>query len=335
MTQENRPIVGLVMGDAAGIGPEITVKAAVRPEVHRVCRLLVIGDARVIAAAARRFEVSAAVHAVGSPAEASSTPERISVLDLHNLPPEDVVLGQLSAAAARAALEAISRGRRLAESGEIQALVWAPINKQALHMVHYEEPGLKHLLEEMMQDESAQRMVQVGPLRIFGVTPHVALRRACDMITKERVLETIRLAHTTLRRLGFERPRIGVAALNPHGGEGGLFGREEIEEIGPAVETACREGLAVWGPIPGDTIFVRAKNGEFDACIAMYHDQTTMPPKLLGFGSGVSMPLGSPYPTVTTAHGTAFDIAGKGVANPQSLIDALLMAARMAESGRE
>ncbi len=332
---DNRPIIALTMGDAAGIGPEITAKAAARPEVNAVCRLLVIGDAGVMRAALRLIGSDMPVHAVKALAEAEFASGQMEVLDLANVDTKSIPVGQVSAEMARAALEAVTLAVRLAESGQVAGMVSAPTNKQAVHRLKdaYAAAGRLGELEWETLDEVPQRMVQVGPLRIFGVTPHAALRDAIAMLSVELVLENMRLADRTLRRMGFNPPRIAAAAINPHAGEGGLFGREEIDIIGPAVEAARAEGINAFGPISGDTVFVRAKNGEFDGVMGMYHDQTTMPAKLLDFGSGVSMPLDRPYPAVTTAHGTGLDIAGRGIANPQSLVDAILLAAQMAGQG--
>ncbi|MCL5026169.1 MAG: 4-hydroxythreonine-4-phosphate dehydrogenase PdxA [Chloroflexi bacterium] len=327
---DNRPAIALTMGDAAGIGPEITAKAFSRPEVSAACRLLVIGDVGVMRNALKAAGIDVAMHCIKSPSEAVFAEGQMEILDLDNVEADRVPVGKVNPATARAALEAVVTAARLAAAGQVAAMVSAPTNKQAIHMVRDEDAMRESALEWETLDESPRRMVQVGPLRIFGVTPHVSLREAIDMLTVERILDATRLANEALRRMGFAPPRIAVAAINPHAGEGGLFGREEVDIIGPAVEAARAEGIAATGPIPGDTVFVRAKNGEFDGVMAMYHDQTTMPPKLLGFGGGVSVPLDRPYIAVTTAHGTAFDIAGKGIANPQSLVDAILLAAKMA-----
>jgi 4-hydroxythreonine-4-phosphate dehydrogenase len=331
---DKRPIIALTMGDAAGIGPEITLKAAAHSDVTKACRLLVIGSADVLAAAQRYARTSLAIHRVASPSQATFLPGTIDVLDLANLQASEVNIGQLDIKSARAALEAVAVAVHLARSGQVQGMVSAPTNKRSVHMVRKAGGDQSKLPDEETLDETPQRMVQVGPLRIFGVTPHVSLRQAIEMLTVERIMESTRLANQALRRMGFEKPRIAMAAINPHASEGGLFGREELDIIEPAVEAAKREGIAAFGPIPGDTVFVRAKNGEFDGVMAMYHDQTTMPPKLLGFGGGVSMPLGRPYPAVTTAHGTAFDIAGQGIAGCQSLVDAILLAVKMAAAGQ-
>jgi 4-phospho-D-threonate 3-dehydrogenase / 4-phospho-D-erythronate 3-dehydrogenase len=327
---DNRPIIALTMGDAAGIGPEICLKAAARPEVTETCRLLIVGSARVLEVAQSYAGTSLFIHPVTSLAQATFTPGTVEVLDLANLSPEDVTLGQFNLKTARAALEAIASAVTLVRQGQVAGIVSAPTNKRTIHEVRDAGGDRSKLPDEDTLDETPQRMVQVGPLRIFGVTPHVSLREAIDMLSVERILDATRLANRTLKRMGFAEPRIAMAAINPHASEGGLFGREELDIIGPAVEAAQLEGIAAFGPIPGDTVFVRAKNGEFDGVMAMYHDQTTMPPKLLGFGGGVSMPLDRAYVAVTTAHGTAFDIAGKGIAGCQSLVDALVLASKMA-----
>jgi 4-hydroxythreonine-4-phosphate dehydrogenase len=218
----------------------------------------------------------------------------------------------------------------MALKGEIDAIVTAPLNKQAMNEAGYSYAGHTEILAEKTGTKQYAMMLVAKSLRVVHVTTHVSLREACDLITTERVAKTIDLTVRAMRSLGFENPRIAVAGLNPHAGESGIFGREEIEEITPAVEWAKDQGFHTAGPISPDTVFMRAAKGDFDAVVAMYHDQGHIPIKLLGFGEGVNLTLGLPIIRTSVDHGTAFDIAGKGVADPQSLVEAIRLAAEMA-----
>ncbi len=327
---DDRPIVGITLGDASGIGPELVARLLARPETYTLGRPLVLGDAAILRWGADVAGVRLEVRAVDGPEGARFAPGVAEVVDHALLTPDAVALGRASAEVGRATAAYSRTAVALARSGRIQAVVSAPSSKEGLHLAHPEYESDAALFAGLSGAEAIQGMIGVGALRVFTVTQHVALARVAGLVTKERVLAVIRCAHRYLPALGAPRARIGVAGLNPHAGDGGLFGREEIEQIGPAVETARAEGTDAVGPLPDDTIFVRANRGDFDAVVAMYHAQANVPVKLLGFGRGVSATLGLPFPRVTTAHGTGFDVAGKGVADPGSLIDAYELAARLA-----
>ena len=337
----NTPILGITMGDPAGIGPEITAKALADPVVRKAARLLVIGDARVMTTAARLARADLAVRPLGRLADATWAPHLVEVLDLGNADPAAFAVGRVSALCGRAAYEYIERGVTLALAREIDAIVTAPISKEALAAAGLAHSGHTEILAELTGTRAYAMLLMGRDLRVIHVTTHVALRRVPDLVTRERVLRTIRLGHEAMRRLGLAAPRIAVCGLNPHAGEAGLFGDEEQLTIGPAIAEARVEGIDATGPYPADTLMSRARGGEFDCVVAMYHDQGHTPVKTLGFRydeatktwtgmSGVNVTVGLPILRVSVDHGTAFDRAGRGTANPESMVEAITVAAQMA-----
>jgi len=328
------------MGDPAGIGPEITAQALADPSVRKAARVLVIGDARVMEAAARVARVGLAVRRLARVADLTGEPDTIEVVDLANADPDAFAVGRVSAVCGRAAYEYIERGVALATGGEIDAIVTAPINKEALARAGVPHSGHTEILASLTGARAYAMLLMGRELRVIHVTTHVALRRVPELVTRDRVLRTIRLGHEAMRRLGMPAPRLAVCGLNPHAGEGGLFGDEDGVAIGPAIAEARAEGIDATGPWPADTIMSRAAGGEFDCVVAMYHDQGHVPVKTLGFRyvdatkawvglSGVNVTVGLPILRVSVDHGTAFDRAGQGTANPESMIEAVLVAARM------
>ena len=326
---QTKPIVAITMGDPAGVGPEIAVKALSAEEVYALCRPLVIGDARVLAKAKDILKVSLALRPIAKAADARFEQGTMDVLDLANVELARLEVGKVSPMAGRAAVEYVVKAVELALAGEVDALVTGPINKEAINRAGYDYIGHTELLADLTKTRRCTTMLVAGPLRVTHVTRHVPLRRVADLITRERVLETILVTAEGLGQLGIEHPRLGVAALNPHGGEGGLLGREEIEEIAPAVEEARQRGVDARGPFPADSIFFRALKGEFDAVVAMYHDQGHIPVKVYDFEGSATVTLGLPIVRTSVDHGTAFNIAWKGLANPQSLIEAIKLAVQM------
>ncbi len=328
-----RPIVAITMGDPAGIGPEIALRTVGDPRVERACIPVIIGDGgslervRGICRARRR------IRAVGSPREARGK-GAVEVLDLKNVDPAACPVGVVSAAAGRAAVEYVFKSIELAMGGEIAAAVTAPLNKGAMRQAGFSYDGHTEIYAQKTGTKNYSMLLVVGRLRVLHVSTHVALREAVTRVTRERVLTVIRLAGVAARMLGIRAPRIGVAGLNPHAGEGGLFGREEIEQITPAIEAARAEGFDVHGPVPPDTLFYRARRREFDFVVAMYHDQGHVPLKLVGFDRGVNVTVGLPMIRTSVDHGTAFDIAGTGRARHESLVAATLLAVRMARRWR-
>jgi len=340
MTTIRLPLLGITMGDPAGVGPEITAKALATPEVVSTCRPVVIGDRSVMEATLGVLRSAQRLHAVSRPAECRFEPGTIECLDLANVDAAALPRAQVSAEAGRAAYAYIERAVRLCQSGEIDAMVTAPVNKEALAAAGVQHSGHTEILAKLSATKDFAMLLMGRELKVIHVTTHVALRRVPDLCTQDRVLRVIRLAHQTMNGLGVARPRIAVCGLNPHAGEDGLFGEEEKTHIAPAVEVACREGLDVYGPLPADTLFSRARGGEFDIVVAMYHDQGHVPVKTLGFTyddgrgqwtglSGVNVTVGLPFLRVSVDHGTAFDRAWKGIANPESMLEAIDVAVRM------
>lgn len=338
-----RPVLGVTMGDPAGVGPEIIARAAAEPAVRAACRPVVIGAAATMREALALVGSAQAVHAVSRVADCRWAEGTVEVLDLGNVDMATLPRGEVSAAAGRAAYEYIERSVALVQAGEIDAIVTAPVNKEALAAAGVQHSGHTEILAQLSNTRDFAMLLMGKELKVIHVTTHVALRRVPDLVTRERVLKTIRLAQKTLQGLGQPHGRIAVAGLNPHAGEDGLFGDEEQQQIVPAIEAARAEGLSVTGPLPADTLFSRARGGEFDIVVAMYHDQGHIPVKTLGFEydettkrwtglSGVNVTVGLPFLRVSVDHGTAFDRSWKGVANHESMVEALDVATRMITS---
>ncbi len=332
--------LGITMGDPAGVGPEVIARALARPEVAASCRAVVIGDRSVMAAALELVASPLRLHAVADVAGCRFAPGTLECLDLANVDAATLARGAVSAAAGRAAYAYVETGVALCRAGRIDGIVTAPINKEALAAAGHQHTGHTEILARLSGTEDFAMLLMGRELLVIHVTTHVALRRVPDLVTRERVHRVIRLAQRTLEGLGRPRGRIAVCGLNPHAGEDGLFGDEERREIVPAIEAARREGLDVHGPLPADTLFSRARGGEFDIVVAMYHDQGHVPVKTLGFTydeasgtwtglSGVNVTVGLPFLRVSVDHGTAFDRAWKGVANPESMVEAIEVAGRM------
>ena len=325
----NRPIA-ITLGDPAGIGPEVVLKALRSDRLGGCGDLLAVGDARVLTSLAARLGLAAEVVALDDAALADqhwARPGRvIRVLDLGNADPALFPLGRASALAGRAAMEAIAAATTLTLSGRAAALVTAPINKEATQLAGFHDVGHLEYLARVTGSTEYATMLVTGRLRVVHLTTHYSLREACDRVTQARILGKVRLTHASFASFGFARPRIGVAALNPHGSEGGMFGREELDEIAPAVAAARAEGIDARGPYPADSIFNRAMAGDLDVILAMYHDQGHIPIKVHGFEESVSVALGLPLVRTSVDHGTAFDIAGQGKADATSMIAAIEVA---------
>lgn len=325
----DRPVVGVTMGDGAGVGPEVVAGALVMGEIQGLARCLVIGDAwrleQAIGLTGSRLQVRRCL----DPAEASFEPGVIDVIDL-GLLPRDLPFGRVDPRAGHAAFAYIERAVELALAGRIAAIATAPINKEALHAGGHLYPGHTEILAHLTGTRRYAMLLVTPLLRVIHVTTHCSMRQACDRISRERVLTVIRLGHKILADAGMSSPRIAVAGLNPHAGEGGLFGAEEEQEIAPAIRDAQAEGIDASGPWPGDTVFLRAKNGAFDLVVAMYHDQGHIPVKLMGLETGVNVTVGLPIVRTSVDHGTAFDIAGTGQADPRSMAEAIRLAVQLA-----
>jgi 4-hydroxythreonine-4-phosphate dehydrogenase len=324
-----RPRVGITMGDPAGIGPEVVLKAVAEEEVRAVCQPVIIGDAQLLAHNARTLNLQCGYEIVRRDEEFPSQTDDPIIFHLNNIEGH-VEPGIESGSAGKAAAQYIEAAVELCAAGRIAAIATAPINKRALFLGGYSFPGHTEFLAQLTATDDYAMGFVAENLRIVLISTHVPLSQAIQLVRRERFEKTIRLADQELHRWGIERPRIAVAALNPHGAEGGLFGIEEASEILPAIE-ACkaRDGINVSGPYSADTVFLRASRGEFDAVVACYHDQAMIPVKCLSFGEAVNVTLGLPFIRTSVDHGTAFDIAGKGIAEHSSMIAAIKLAAKL------
>jgi 4-hydroxythreonine-4-phosphate dehydrogenase len=326
----SHPLIAITMGDATGVGPEIIVKALAREEPWAFCRPLVIGDAARLRRAAEICRLAVPVRTVDDVDIAGRERGTIDCLDLA-LIPHDLPFGQLSAVAGDAAYRYVARAVELAATGAVAAICTAPLNKEALHAAGHLYPGHTELLAALTGTPEVSMMLSAPRLRVIHVTTHIGLVDAIARIDASLVERTIRRGHETLARAGIARPRIAVCGINPHAGEGGLFGRgEEAEKIAPAVAAVRADGIDAVGPLAADTVFFRATRGDFDLVVAMYHDQGHGPVKVLGLDAGVNITVGLPVVRTSVDHGTAFDIAGTGVADERSLLEALRQAAELA-----
>ncbi|NSC25194.1 4-hydroxythreonine-4-phosphate dehydrogenase PdxA [Streptomyces albus subsp. chlorinus] len=327
--QHPLPLIGLTMGDGAGIGPEVIVPAVLDPATLGRCRPVVIGDAARLRKAAVILGVECEVAAVDAPADAEFTPGRINVVDL-GLLPDDLPFGKLSPVAGNAAYEYVRRAAELAVADEIDGICTAPLNKEALHAAGHVYPGHTELLAHLTGVEEVSMMLSTEKVKVIHVTTHIGLIDAVSRIEPGLVERTVRRGHEALVRAGDPNPVIGVCGINPHAGENGLFGYgEEEEKIVPALEKLRAEGVDARGPLPADTAFFLASRGDYDLIVAMYHDQGHGPVKVLGIEAGVNLTIGLPVIRTSVDHGTAFDIAGTGKAEAGSMIEALRQAAEL------
>ena len=335
------------MGDPASIGPEITVKALSLEEIYHKCRPLVIGDANVMEAAVRIVgKDGIKIHPVHSVDEALFEPGTIDVYDMGLVDMDQLERGKVSAMAGEAAFRYVEKVIQMALAGEVDGTVTNAFSKEAINLAGHHYSGHTEVYADMTGTKKYTMMLAHENMRGVHVSTHVSLREACERVKKDRVLEVIRIAYQACRNLGIQQPKIGVAGLNPHSGENGLFGREEIEEIIPAIEAANGEGIFAEGPVPPDTVFSKARGGWYDMVVAMYHDQGHIPLKVVGFVynqeqqkwdavAGVNITLGLPIVRASVDHGTAFDQAGQGVANELSLMNAIDYGIRLSKSNRE
>lgn len=323
------PLLGLTVGDPAGIGPEIVLKAMQDPRID-VARLVAIGSLEALRTARAVVPGAPELNPLSDPGEARFAPGTLDVIAV----PSDVAVptGRLSAEAGLIAYEGVERAVALALDGRIDGIVTAPLNKEAIALAGHPYPGHTEILAHLTGTRDFAMMLTALKLRVVHVTTHVGIREMLNRVTTERVLTTIRLAHQALRDMGLAAPSVGVAGLNPHAGEGGLFGDEEGRVIDPAIEQARAEGIDATGPWPADTLFGRAVAGDFDVAIAMFHDQGHIAVKVLGFETGVNATIGLPIVRTSVDHGTAFDIAGTGRANHDSLVEAITVGAAMASA---
>lgn len=331
-----RPIIGITMGDPASIGPEISIKALVNEDIYKKCRPIIIGDAKVMKNAVKTvgMEGKVNINGIKSVEDAAFEPGTIDVYDLDMVDTSKLELGKVSVLGGETAFQCVKKVIELAMNKEIDGTVTNALSKEAINLAGHHYSGHTEIYADFTGTKKYTMMLAFKNLRVVHISTHVSLREACDRVKKERVLDVIRIANDACKSLGIKEPKIAVAGLNPHCGENGLFGNEEIEEISPAIEKAVSEGINAIGPLPADTVYSKALGGWYDIVVAMYHDQGHIPLKALGFVydkdkqewkavEGVNITLGLPIIRASVDHGTAFDHAGKGDANELSLINAI------------
>ncbi len=326
-----KPLIAITMGDPAGIGPEIIAKVFDTGEILSLCRPVIIGHTGVMKKIVEDLHLSVSIRSLKNIAEADPSPGKADVLTAGMVDLASHAWGRPTAASGKAVVEYIKLATTLALERRVDAIVTAPINKEMMNAAGYEFSGHTELLAHLTDTSNYGMLFVGGGLKLILTTIHHALKDVPRLITKDRVLRTIRLANLAMKEFGVTRPRIGVAALNPHASEGGLFGHEELNEILPAVIAARGEGIDASDPIPADTLFYKARNDRYDIVVAMYHDQGLAPLKMLAFGNAVNVTVGLPIIRTSVDHGTAYDIAGKGCADPASLLAAVKLAVQMAD----
>ncbi|RAR41546.1 4-hydroxythreonine-4-phosphate dehydrogenase PdxA [Paenibacillus sp. MDMC362] len=329
---QHKPVIGITMGDAAGVGPEIILKSLMNEEMYHISHPVVIGDVKILERARSFVGSDLTIEAITAD-ELEQVDYRfgtVHVLDL-DLLPADLPIGRVAPEAGHAAFKFLETAIELAKDHKIQAICTAPLNKEALHKGGHKYPGHTEILADLTGTTDYSMMLSAPNLKVIHVTTHVGILDAVRSINPERVYHVIKLAHETLQKSGIAAPRIAVCGINPHAGENGLFGYgEEEEKVIPGVEKAQAEGIEVVGPLPADTLFFRTVRGDFDIVVAMYHDQGHGPVKVLGLDAGVNITVGLPIIRTSVDHGTAFDIAGQGIADEKSLMEAIRQAAELA-----
>ena len=334
MAVNGKPLIAITMGDPAGIGPEVTAKALADGRVSSECRAIVVGSAAAMKDSYRLIGGGPSVQTVHSLQDIAGQDGVVDVLDLENLDYARIEVGQVSAAAGKASVEWVLKAGEMAMAREVEAIVTAPINKEACSLAGYKDIGHMEIFQRQSGASEVATMLMAEGLRVVHLTTHRPLRVACDYVTMPNVLAKIGLIDESFRQWGFSSPRIGVAALNPHASDGGLLGDEEERQIAPAVEEARSRGVDAIGPVPSDTIFTQAINGRYDVVLAMYHDQGHIPIKVHNWAKSVSVNLGLPFVRTSVDHGTAFDIAGRGVADHESMLEAIGVAVDLVSKSR-
>ena len=324
------PLIAVTLGDPVGVGPEIIAKTFADPQFYEKNRAVVVGDVAIVKRAINLLNLTLKLNVISRPHEGSFESGVLDLIPVSELP-EDLPFGELDERAGAAAFEYVKRATELATEGEVQAVCTAPLNKEAMHLGGHKYPGHTEILADLTNTKDYAMMLVAEDLRVIHVSTHVSLKEAIERVQPERELTVIHLARDALLKLGVSEPKIAVAGVNPHAGENGLFGDEDAERIRPAVEKAVEEGIEASGPWAADTVFSRARKGEFDMVVVQYHDQGHVPIKLLGFESGVNVTVGLPFFRTSVDHGTAFDIAGTGKADHTSLGAALDLARVLAD----
>ena len=327
----DKPAIAITMGDPCGIGPEVVVKALSDQRVYASCRPLVVGNIYAMQRAVELTGLPLRINESNDPGDAGRDDRVVDVLDIKNLDPEDITVGQISPACGKAAMEWVTKAGELALSGAVAGLATAPLNKEAASLAGYQSIGHMELLQELSEAKIVATMLMAKNLRVVHLSTHRSLRIACDYVKQDRIIDFLQLTHDSFVKWGFQSPRIGAAALNPHGSDGGLLGNEEAEEIAPAVQAARERGINVTGPVPADIIFHQAIQGQYDVVLAMFHDQGHIPVKVYGFEESITANLGLPFVRTSVDHGTAFDIAGKGIASEASMLEAVRLAVGLAK----
>ncbi|WP_421211967.1 D-threonate 4-phosphate dehydrogenase [Aeromonas enteropelogenes] len=319
-------IIAVTMGDPAGIGPEIIIKALTEGELSGA-PVVVVGCARTLQRVLDRgITLPAKIRVIEAVSDAQFAPQMINVLDEPLADPEALQPGIVQALAGDLAFRCVRRAAELAMAGEVKAIATAPLNKEALHLAGHHYPGHTELLAQLTDSQDYAMVLYTNNLKVIHITTHIALRKFLDVLNQDRVKTVIKIADTFLKRVGYNHPRIAVAGVNPHAGENGLFGDEEINIVGPAIEAMKTEGIDVFGPCPPDTVFMQCNEGMYDMVVAMYHDQGHIPLKLLGFYDGVNITAGLPFIRTSADHGTAFDIAWTGKAKAESMAVSIQLA---------
>jgi 4-hydroxythreonine-4-phosphate dehydrogenase len=331
MLENEKPAIAITMGDPCGIGPEVVVKALADPQVYASCRPVVVGNTFAMQQAVKLTGLPLTINETDDPTSAGENPSVVDVVDIHNLNPEDITVGQISIPCGKAAMEWVSKAGQLALAGIVDGLATAPLNKEAASLAGFQSIGHMELLQELSGAKTVATMLLAKNLRVVHLTTHRSLRLACEYVKKDRILEFLQLTHDNFIKWGFTDPRIAAAALNPHGSDGGLLGNEEAEEIAPAVQEARERGINVVGPIPADIVFHQAIQGRYDTVLCMYHDQGHIPVKVYGFEESITANLGLPFVRTSVDHGTAFDIAGKGIADQVSMLESIRLAVGLAK----
>lgn len=331
---ERKPVLGIFLGEAAGIGPELIAKVVADGTVYKYCRPVLIGDARVLALGQKIAGVNFQWDVINDPAEANWDTGNIPLLDLKNFNPENMTMGTIDTTSGHATGESLVVSMSLLKSGKIDGFVFAPLNKEAFKKGGWDIEDEHYLFAEQLGclDRPRGLLNVLDDLWVFRVTGHIPFKDIASHITPENVSRSVQLCYDTLRMAAFENPRIAVAALNPHAGDGGTCGTEEIDVLIPVIETFREKGMDMYGPVPGDTVFIHAFNNEYDAVVTLFHDQGQIATKLHAFDVGITVAAGLPFAITTPEHGTAFDIAGKGVAKTLATERAIAVAARMAST---
>lgn len=325
-----RPYICVPMGDPAGIGPEIVVKALVNEEVNKVSKTVVVGDEKTLRQAMRFTNTHLDINIIEDVREGNYVSGVLNLIDLKNVDIDNLQMGKVQGMAGQAAFDYIKKSVELALEKKVDAIATTPINKEALKAGNINYIGHTEILADLTNTEDPLTMFQVFNLRVFFLSRHVSLKQACDMVTRDRVLDYIKRSVKALARLGIENPKLAVAGLNPHSGENGLFGDEEVREIVPAIEIARQEGIDVVGPVPADSVFHFGLKGSYDAILSLFHDQGHIATKMVDFERTISITNNMPFLRTSVDHGTAFNIAGTGEASSVSMEEAILLAAKYA-----